>query len=101
MALETTIVPRPPYSLALSARLKSDATRTFRDGLFTMAAFDLPSSPLPSSPLPSQLPSPGATAAPSQSSAVKPSFVPGPEATARKMSVRPFSGGYACFDSGS
>ncbi len=35
--LETTIVPRPPYSLALSARLKSDATRFFRDGVLTMA----------------------------------------------------------------
>jgi DNA-3-methyladenine glycosylase II len=35
-ALETTIVPRPPYSLALSARLKSDATRVFRDGWLTM-----------------------------------------------------------------
>jgi 3-methyladenine DNA glycosylase/8-oxoguanine DNA glycosylase len=34
--LEATIVPRPPYSLALSARLKSDATRVFRDGLLTM-----------------------------------------------------------------
>jgi 3-methyladenine DNA glycosylase/8-oxoguanine DNA glycosylase len=27
--------PRGPYSLALSARLSSDATRTFRDGVFT------------------------------------------------------------------
>ena len=36
MAFETTIVPRPPYSLALSARLKSDATRVFRDGVLTM-----------------------------------------------------------------
>ena len=36
MALETTIVPRPPYSLALSARLKSDATRVFRDGVLTI-----------------------------------------------------------------
>ncbi|MGH2451360.1 MAG: hypothetical protein ACRDGE_08850, partial [Candidatus Limnocylindria bacterium] len=35
--LEATIVPRPPYSLALSARLKSDATRVFRDGVLTMA----------------------------------------------------------------
>jgi 3-methyladenine DNA glycosylase/8-oxoguanine DNA glycosylase len=35
--LETTIRPRPPYSLALSARLRSDATRAFRDGLLTMA----------------------------------------------------------------
>lgn len=37
MALETTIVPRPPYSLALSARTKSDATRVLRDGVLTMA----------------------------------------------------------------
>jgi 3-methyladenine DNA glycosylase/8-oxoguanine DNA glycosylase len=36
VALETTIVPRPPYSLALSARLKSDATRVLRDGVLTM-----------------------------------------------------------------
>jgi 3-methyladenine DNA glycosylase/8-oxoguanine DNA glycosylase len=36
-ALETTIVPRPPYSLALSARLRSDATRVFRDGVLTIA----------------------------------------------------------------
>jgi 3-methyladenine DNA glycosylase/8-oxoguanine DNA glycosylase len=35
--LETTIVPRPPYSLALSARLKSDVTRHFRDGVLTAA----------------------------------------------------------------
>ena len=37
MALETTVVPKPPYSLALSARMKSDATRVFRDGVLTMA----------------------------------------------------------------
>jgi 3-methyladenine DNA glycosylase/8-oxoguanine DNA glycosylase len=37
VALETTIVPNPPYSLALSARMKSDATRVFRDGVLTMA----------------------------------------------------------------
>jgi 3-methyladenine DNA glycosylase/8-oxoguanine DNA glycosylase len=37
VALETTIVPHPPYSLALSARMKSDATRFFRDGILTMA----------------------------------------------------------------
>jgi DNA-3-methyladenine glycosylase II len=37
MRLETTIVPRKPYSLALSARLKSDATRYFRNGVLTMA----------------------------------------------------------------
>lgn len=36
-SLETTIVPRPPYSLALSARLRSDATRHFRDGVLTAA----------------------------------------------------------------
>jgi 3-methyladenine DNA glycosylase/8-oxoguanine DNA glycosylase len=37
VALETTIVPRPPYSLALSARMKSDATRFLRDGVLTIA----------------------------------------------------------------
>ncbi|MGH3043576.1 MAG: DNA-3-methyladenine glycosylase family protein [Gaiellaceae bacterium] len=37
MPLETTIVPRPPYSLALSARMKSDLTRRMRDGLLTVA----------------------------------------------------------------
>jgi 3-methyladenine DNA glycosylase/8-oxoguanine DNA glycosylase len=37
VALETTIVPKQPYSLALSARLKSDATRSLRDGVLTMA----------------------------------------------------------------
>lgn len=37
MAFETTIHPRPPYSLALSARLKSDATRYLRDGVLTVA----------------------------------------------------------------
>jgi 3-methyladenine DNA glycosylase/8-oxoguanine DNA glycosylase len=36
LALETTIFPRPPYSLALSARMKSDATRFLRDGVLTM-----------------------------------------------------------------
>jgi 3-methyladenine DNA glycosylase/8-oxoguanine DNA glycosylase len=36
VALETTIVPKPPYSLALSARMKSDATCFFRDGVLTM-----------------------------------------------------------------
>jgi 3-methyladenine DNA glycosylase/8-oxoguanine DNA glycosylase len=35
--LETTLVPRPPYSLALSARMASDATRRFRDGVLTVA----------------------------------------------------------------
>jgi 3-methyladenine DNA glycosylase/8-oxoguanine DNA glycosylase len=34
--LETTIVPRPPYSLALSARMKRDATRFLRDGVLTL-----------------------------------------------------------------
>jgi DNA-3-methyladenine glycosylase II len=34
---ETEVRPRPPYSLALSARLKSDATRFYRDGVLTMA----------------------------------------------------------------
>jgi 3-methyladenine DNA glycosylase/8-oxoguanine DNA glycosylase len=35
--LETTIVPVQPYSLALSARMKSDATRFLRDGVLTVA----------------------------------------------------------------
>jgi 3-methyladenine DNA glycosylase/8-oxoguanine DNA glycosylase len=33
--IERRLAPSGPYSLALSARLSSDATRTFRDGLFT------------------------------------------------------------------
>ena len=37
MALETTIEPRRPYSLALSARLGGDPTRRLRDGVFTAA----------------------------------------------------------------
>jgi 3-methyladenine DNA glycosylase/8-oxoguanine DNA glycosylase len=36
VALETTIVPSQPYSLALSARMKSDATRFLREGVLTM-----------------------------------------------------------------
>ncbi len=35
MSRELAVSPRGPYSLALSARLASDATRTFRDGVFT------------------------------------------------------------------
>jgi 3-methyladenine DNA glycosylase/8-oxoguanine DNA glycosylase len=35
--VETTLRPAPPYSLAQSARLASDATRFFRDGIFTAA----------------------------------------------------------------
>ena len=35
MSFELLVAPRGPYSLALSARLSSDATRTFRDGLLT------------------------------------------------------------------
>jgi 3-methyladenine DNA glycosylase/8-oxoguanine DNA glycosylase len=35
VALETLLRPRPPYSLALSARLAGDATRHFRDGVLT------------------------------------------------------------------
>jgi 3-methyladenine DNA glycosylase/8-oxoguanine DNA glycosylase len=35
--LEAELRPRGPYSLALSARLASDATRTFRDGVLTCA----------------------------------------------------------------
>src|SRR6185295_5082558 len=37
VALETTVVPKAPYSLALSARMKSDTTRVFRAGVLTMA----------------------------------------------------------------
>lgn len=37
MAIEATIRPRGPYSLAQSARLAADRTRTFRDGVFTCA----------------------------------------------------------------
>ena len=37
MALETTLVARPPYSLAVSAGTKSDETRVFRDGVLTLA----------------------------------------------------------------
>jgi 3-methyladenine DNA glycosylase/8-oxoguanine DNA glycosylase len=37
VTFEGTIVPRRPYSLALSARMKSDATRYFRGGVLTMA----------------------------------------------------------------
>ena len=33
--IETRLAPRGPYSLASSARLSSDATRTFRDGVFS------------------------------------------------------------------
>jgi 3-methyladenine DNA glycosylase/8-oxoguanine DNA glycosylase len=35
--LETTLKPRPPYSLALSARMRSDATRVLRDRVLTLA----------------------------------------------------------------
>ena len=35
MVVETTLAPRGRYSLALSARMKSDATRFFRDGVLT------------------------------------------------------------------
>jgi 3-methyladenine DNA glycosylase/8-oxoguanine DNA glycosylase len=35
LTFEVAVRPRGPYSLALSARISSDATRTFRDGLFT------------------------------------------------------------------
>ncbi|MHB8470586.1 MAG: DNA-3-methyladenine glycosylase family protein [Gaiellaceae bacterium] len=37
MTVEVALRPRGPYSLALSARLASDATRTVRDGLVTQA----------------------------------------------------------------
>ena len=36
MVIETTIEPRRPYSLALSARMRSDATRFLRDGVLSM-----------------------------------------------------------------
>jgi 3-methyladenine DNA glycosylase/8-oxoguanine DNA glycosylase len=35
LTVELAVAPRGPYSLALSARHASDATRTFRDGVFT------------------------------------------------------------------
>jgi 3-methyladenine DNA glycosylase/8-oxoguanine DNA glycosylase len=35
LTVELAVRPRGPYSLAFSARRSSDATRTFRDGLFT------------------------------------------------------------------
>jgi len=35
--IERRLAPHGPYSLACSARLSSDATRTFRDGVFTAA----------------------------------------------------------------
>jgi len=35
--IERRLAPHGPYSLAFSARLSSDATRTFRDGVFTAA----------------------------------------------------------------
>jgi 3-methyladenine DNA glycosylase/8-oxoguanine DNA glycosylase len=37
LTVELAVRPRGPYSLAFSARFSSDATRTFRDGLFTAA----------------------------------------------------------------
>jgi 3-methyladenine DNA glycosylase/8-oxoguanine DNA glycosylase len=37
VTLETTIAPVQPYSLALSARMKGDATRFLRDGILTVA----------------------------------------------------------------
>jgi len=51
--LETQLKPRGPYSLALTARLATDATRSFRDGVLTCAldgelvsAWQLPSGAL-------------------------------------------------------
>ena len=35
MSVELSVTPQGPYSLSSSARFASDATRTFRDGLFT------------------------------------------------------------------
>jgi AraC family transcriptional regulator of adaptative response / DNA-3-methyladenine glycosylase II len=40
LTVELAVKPRGPYSLALSARISSDATRTFREGLLT-AAFEI------------------------------------------------------------
>ena len=37
LSVELALTPRGPYSLALSARFASDATRTFRDGVLTQA----------------------------------------------------------------
>jgi 3-methyladenine DNA glycosylase/8-oxoguanine DNA glycosylase len=37
LTVELAVQPRGPYSLAFSARLSSDATRTFRDGMLTQA----------------------------------------------------------------
>jgi 3-methyladenine DNA glycosylase/8-oxoguanine DNA glycosylase len=37
VTLETTLVPRPPYSLADSVRMRSDETRHWRDGVLTLA----------------------------------------------------------------
>jgi 3-methyladenine DNA glycosylase/8-oxoguanine DNA glycosylase len=39
--LEATVAPRKPYSLALSARMKSDATRYYRNGVLTLALGDV------------------------------------------------------------
>jgi 3-methyladenine DNA glycosylase/8-oxoguanine DNA glycosylase len=44
LTVALAVKPRGPYSLALSARLSSDATRTFRDGIFT-ALFDVAGRP--------------------------------------------------------
>jgi 3-methyladenine DNA glycosylase/8-oxoguanine DNA glycosylase len=35
LTVDLAVTPRGPFSLALSARFSSDATRTFRDGVFT------------------------------------------------------------------
>ena len=37
MSVELAVTPHGPYSLALSARIAGDATRTFRDGILTQA----------------------------------------------------------------
>jgi AraC family transcriptional regulator of adaptative response / DNA-3-methyladenine glycosylase II len=37
LSVELALAPHGPYSLALSARFASDATRTFRDGVLTQA----------------------------------------------------------------
>jgi 3-methyladenine DNA glycosylase/8-oxoguanine DNA glycosylase len=37
VSFESSVAPRGPYSLAVSARFAGDATRTFRDGVLTQA----------------------------------------------------------------
>jgi 3-methyladenine DNA glycosylase/8-oxoguanine DNA glycosylase len=44
LTVALAVKPRGPFSLAFSARLSSDATRTFRDGVFTVL-FDVDGAP--------------------------------------------------------